>query len=97
MATKKYSDKDKVERVKVEIARALNEIKTNPNRSEALGSVTMSLSMAYAVLDADKADNQSIMFVAATIANEVQGRLIKTPFSDRGKQLPLPGVGPTDT
>lgn len=90
MSMKKLTDKDKVERVKREILRALREVKTNKNRAEVLGAVTMAMCYSYAILDADKDDANGIMFVAASVANEVQGVSAKPLFPDLGRQIELP-------
>ncbi len=93
MGLKKLSDTEKVRRAKNEILRALKEAKENSNRAEALGSITQSLAYSYAILDADKDDSNKILFVAASIANEVQKVEVKPLFPSAGKQLELPQGG----
>lgn len=71
MAIKKLTDKEKVERAKLQILRALEQIKANENKSETLGYVTGQLAHTYALLDADKADEMAIVFVAVSILDEI--------------------------
>lgn len=71
MALKKLTDKEKVERAKRQILRALEEIKGNSNKAEALGFVSGQLAHTYALLDADKDEPMAIVFVAVSILDEI--------------------------
>lgn len=71
MALPKMTDKMKVERAKAQVLRALEEIKNNSNKTEALNFVTGQLAHTYALLDADKVDELGIVFVAVSILDEI--------------------------
>lgn len=71
MAIKKLTATEKVERAKMQILRALEQIKGNPNKTEVLGYVTGQLAHTYALLDADKADEMAMVFVAVSIMDEI--------------------------
>lgn len=82
---------EKIDRAKVQVLRALEEIKNNPNRAEVLGFVTGQLAHTFATLDAQKDDSMAIVFVAAAIMDEVQPAKKKTYLNGpaTGDQLPL--------
>lgn len=71
MAIKKFTDKEKVEKVQAQILRCLSEIRDNSNRAEVLGFITGQLCYAFALLDATKQDELSIVYVAAQIMDEL--------------------------
>lgn len=91
MAAKKFTDKEKVERSKRQILRALEEIKNNPNRAEALGFVTGQIAHTFALLDSDTKDEMQIVFVAVQIMDEINPKerkpILGSPTA--GDQLPL--------
>jgi len=93
MAMKKMTDKEKVERAKKQVLRALEEIKNNPNKAEVLGFVTGQLAHTFALLDADKADEMGIVFVAVSILDEINPKERKPILSDTiaATQLTLEG------
>lgn len=70
----KLTDKTKVERAKMQILRALEQIKGNSNKTEVLGYVTGQLAHTFALLDATKDDEMNIIFVAAAILDEINPR-----------------------
>lgn len=70
---KKLADKTKVERSKTLALRALEEIRTNSNRTEALAAVTTLLSQIYATLDLEKDDEFAYTNLWVAIHKEVYG------------------------
>jgi len=89
MAMSKLTDKEKVNRTKTQVARALRESKYNQNRGEVLGYCVATLARIFATLDADKDDSQSIDFVAAEILAEVTNREKVEHFPADATQLQL--------
>lgn len=81
----KMTDKQKVVEVKAIVHRALSERKNNSDRMEALGFIVGSLCRAFAILEADKVDRQSIDFVATELWMEATAVEPK-------KRLALPDV-----
>jgi hypothetical protein len=79
----------KIERVKMQAARALRESKYNQNKMEVLGYALGTLARIFATLDADKDDGQSIDFVASEILAEVTGRAKQEHFPADATQLQL--------
>lgn len=77
---KKFSDKEKIERAKTQLLRALSEVKNNPNKVEALGFVTGQMAHTVALLDSNTRDEMAIVFVAASLLDEVQPSKPKTKF-----------------
>lgn len=94
MALKKLTAIEKVERAKKELLRALEEIRDNPNRAECLGFVTGQIAHTFALLDADKADELAIVFVAVSIMDEIAPKKRETILGGptAGEQLPLRGL-----
>lgn len=94
MAKKGFTDKEKVERAKSGLLRALEEAKNNTNRTEAFGFVIGQIAHTFALLDSDIRDELGIVYVAANIMDEVFPREKKTYLQSppTGKQLTLPQV-----
>lgn len=89
MAIKKLSDKEKVERVKAQVLRALEEAKNNTNKTEALGFITGQLAHIFATLDANRDDAMGIVFVAVSILDEIDPKPRTPILSGGATQLEL--------
>lgn len=89
MALKKLTDKEKIERISARISRALHQSKYNENRIEVLGYCVATLADCYAIIQADKDDNQAITFVGAEVLAEVTKREKVEHFPAEGTQLQL--------
>jgi len=86
---KKIPDKNKVERAKQAVLRCLDEARSNSNSNQTLSFVLGQLAYVFALLDADNDDEMRIVFVAASVLDEVQPQERKKYLPARPEQLPL--------
>lgn len=86
---KKISDKSKVDRAKQAVLRCLEEARGNSNAAQTLSFVLGQLSYVFALLDADSDDEMKIVFVAASVLDEVHPQEKKMYLRARPEQLPL--------